>query len=82
MLDYQSPPGTGIISLDTMDLISLDPYLERGYPQQEWALLRREAPVFWYERDNVNPFWAVTKHADIIAVASQPDSFAAHSASL
>ena len=36
--------------LDEIDLTSVEPYQERGYPWAEWALLRREAPVYWYER--------------------------------
>jgi hypothetical protein len=27
------------------------------------------------ERDNVDPFWAITKHADIIAIGKQPELF-------
>jgi hypothetical protein len=37
--------------------------------------LRNNDPVFWYERDNVEPFWAITKHADIIAIGKRPDLF-------
>ncbi|MEU7599502.1 cytochrome P450 [Streptomyces sp. NPDC040724] len=29
------------------------------------AVLRREAPVHWVEAPGYNPFWAVTRHADI-----------------
>jgi cytochrome P450 len=31
--------------------------------------------VFWYERPNVEPFWAITKHADIIEISKQPELF-------
>ncbi len=66
------------LTLDTIELIDPDRYVERGYPHQEWALLRKEAPVFWYQRDNVDsPFWAITKHADIITVSRQPELFRA-----
>ena len=27
---------------------------------------------FWYEHPNVDPFWAITKHADIIEIRKQP----------
>jgi cholest-4-en-3-one 26-monooxygenase len=37
--------------------------------------LRRHDPVFWYDRSNVDPFWAITKHADIIAIGKQPEAF-------
>ncbi len=65
------------LTLDTIDIIDPDLFVQRGYPHEEWALLRREAPVFYYERPNVAPFWAITKHADIISVSSQPELFKA-----
>ncbi|MCW2551762.1 MAG: cytochrome, partial [Mycobacterium sp.] len=30
--------------------------------------LRNTAPVSWVEVPNYRPFWAVTKHADIMAI--------------
>jgi cholest-4-en-3-one 26-monooxygenase len=62
-------------TLQTLDIINPDLYVQRGYPHTEWSLLRREAPVFRYERPDVVPFWAVTKHADIIAVSRDPALF-------
>jgi cholest-4-en-3-one 26-monooxygenase len=62
-------------SLEAIDLLDPDLYVERGYPHDEWALLRSEAPVFYYERPGVRSFWAVTRHADIITVSRQPDLF-------
>lgn len=63
------------ITLDNLDIIDSDLYVQRGYPHEEWALLRREAPVFHYERPDVYPFWAITKHADLIEVSRQPELF-------
>jgi cholest-4-en-3-one 26-monooxygenase len=63
------------LSLQTIDIIDPDLYVRRGYPHEEWALLRREAPVFRYERPNVVSFWAVTRHADIITVSRDPALF-------
>src|SRR5512135_1151568 len=59
----------------TLDLVTPEHYERHGYPHAEWAWLRRHDPVFWYERANVEPFWAITKHADIIAIGKQPESF-------
>ena len=59
----------------TLDLITPEHYERNGYPHAEWAWLRRNDPVFWYERPNVDPFWAITKHADIIEIGKQPDIF-------
>ncbi|MGH7915416.1 MAG: cytochrome P450, partial [Candidatus Binataceae bacterium] len=63
------------LTLDTLDIINPDLYVQRGYPHEEWALLRKEAPVFRYQRMGVEPFWAVTTHADIVNVSRQPDLF-------
>ena len=62
-------------TLDTLDIVNPDLYVQRGYPHDEWALMRRVAPVFRYERPNVDPFWAVTRHADIVTVSRQPELF-------
>src|SRR5262245_17216970 len=59
----------------TLDVASPEHYERNGYPHPEWTWLRRHAPVFWYERPNVEPFWAITKHADIIEISKQPDLF-------
>ena len=37
------------------------------------ALLRRESPVIRVEVDAFAPFWAVTRHADVMEIARQPD---------
>ncbi|MGH7948386.1 MAG: cytochrome P450 [Candidatus Binataceae bacterium] len=63
------------LNLETLDIITPDHYQKNGYPHREWAHLRKHAPVFWYDRSNVEPFWAITKHADIIEIARQPKSF-------
>jgi len=63
------------LTLETIDILNPDLYVQRGYPHEEWTLLRREAPVFYYQRPNVEPFWAITKHADIITVSGKPDLF-------
>jgi cholest-4-en-3-one 26-monooxygenase len=59
----------------TLDVATPEHYERSGYPHAEWTWLRRHAPVFWYERPNVEPFWAVTKHADIIEISKQPELF-------
>ncbi|HVP30593.1 MAG TPA: cytochrome P450 [Myxococcota bacterium] len=39
------------------------------------ARLRREDPVARIEVDGFDPFWAVTRHADVIEIERQPDRF-------
>ena len=62
-------------TLDTLDIHSKALYVSRGYPWKEWDLLRREAPVFWYEREGIAPFWAITCHADVLAISKRADVF-------
>jgi cholest-4-en-3-one 26-monooxygenase len=63
------------ITLDTLDITDTDLYVKRGYPWREWDLLRREAPVYWYERPGFEPFWALTKYEDIAFVSRNPQIF-------
>jgi cholest-4-en-3-one 26-monooxygenase len=63
-------------SLQELDFISNRTFGEHGYPHEAWARLRREAPLCWFDRPNAQPpFWAVTKHADVITVSRQPRLF-------
>ena len=50
-------------------------YAADGYPWAEWDLLRDEAPVYWYERDNIVPFWAVTRYEDVKWISGQNTTF-------
>jgi cholest-4-en-3-one 26-monooxygenase len=59
----------------TLDVATPEHYEQHGYPHPEWTWLRRHDPVFWYERPNVDSFWAITKHADIIEIGKQPEIF-------
>ena len=63
------------IHLDTLDIHTPQLYLERGYPFAEWDHLREHAPVFWYERDDIDPFYAITRHADIQTISKYSDVF-------
>jgi cholest-4-en-3-one 26-monooxygenase len=47
----------------------------REVPHEMFELLRREAPVFWHEEDDGPGFWAVTKHADVLAISRDSDTF-------
>lgn len=58
--------------LDTIDIISPDHYQKNGYPHAEWTFLRKHHPVFHVERPRVDPFWAITRAADIKEISIQP----------
>ena len=59
--------------LSELDLVSPAKYAAEGYPHAEWTRLRAEAPVYRYERGHTEPFWAITKHADIVEVGKRRD---------
>ncbi len=61
--------------LDAIDIHSVALYHERGYPWAEWALLREHAPVYWYERDGIAPFWAITRYEDVKRISLDDKTF-------
>jgi len=62
-----------VTSLDQIDL--LEDTWAREVPHDQFALLRREAPVFWHDHPNAKGFWAITKHADVKAVSHDVATF-------
>jgi len=63
------------LTLDNLDITDTDRYVQYGYPWAAWDLLREQAPVFWYERPQFEPFWAITKHEDVGFVSRHPEIF-------
>jgi cholest-4-en-3-one 26-monooxygenase len=61
--------------LAAIDIHSIDRYERGGYPWADWDLLRDEAPVYWYERDGIAPFWAITRYKDVKYVGADDDTF-------
>ncbi len=61
--------------VDVLDLIDPARYARRGYPHDAWTRLRAEAPVAYFAPEGWQPFWAITKHADILEIAKQPLRF-------
>jgi cytochrome P450 len=61
--------------IDGLRLIDPQCYADHGYPHDEWTQLRREAPLRLFESPGWPPFWAVTRHADIVEISKQPDIF-------
>jgi len=55
-----------------LDVISDEKYESEGYPHAEWTWLRQNDPVRYFERDDCAPFWAITKHADIVDIGKRP----------
>jgi len=57
------------------ELIAPERYASDGYPHDRWTRLRREDPVHRVTANPVMPFWAITKHTDIVTIGKQPDKF-------
>jgi len=38
-------------------------------------ILRREDPIHWVEAEGFNPFWAITKHADVMQIEKDHEHF-------
>lgn len=63
------------VDIDPLDLICPQRYGANGHPHQQLAWLRQNSPVHWCEADGFQNFWAITRHADIIEVSTQPEVF-------
>ncbi|MBJ18292.1 MAG: cytochrome P450 [bacterium] len=63
------------LDFDPNDLIIPNNYGVSGQPHEIWNQLRREAPVYRCESDDFEPFYCITRHADIMAISSQPEIF-------
>ncbi len=64
-----------MIGIDPLDLVDPVRFEHRGYPHEAWTRLRAEAPVARIEVPGQRPFWAITKHADIVSISAQPLRF-------
>lgn len=62
-------------TIDANDLVDPLRYAEEGRPWELWKRLRREAPVARCESAEYAPFWAITRHADILAISRDPERF-------
>ena len=71
MSPHPAPPA----GIDPLDLVDPERFAHRGYPHEVWTHLRAEAPVAFFEPPGYQPFWAITKHADITDITAQPVRF-------
>jgi cholest-4-en-3-one 26-monooxygenase len=64
-----------ITEADGLVLVDAERCAREGYPDEVWTRLRAEAPVARFEPPGLDPFWAITKHADILEISKQPRRF-------
>jgi hypothetical protein len=57
------------------DLIASRNYGVAGQPHDAWTQLRKHAPVWRCESSEFPPFYAITRHADIVKISSKPQIF-------
>ena len=57
------------------DIVSPDVYANPELLHARYARYRREEPVTWIDQEPYRPFWAVTRHADIMEVERQHQIF-------
>ncbi len=64
-------------SRDTIDdrIVNPELYTEPEALHADYAWLRANDPVHWTEPRGYRPFWAITRHADIVAVSKANDRF-------
>jgi cytochrome P450 len=60
---------------DAIALVDAEAFARHGYPHAVWTRLRAEAPVAYCAPPGYEPFWAITKHADIMEISRQPERF-------
>src|SRR5215211_5711459 len=63
--------------LDDAGTVFIDPsaYADESRFQAATALLRREDPVHLVRGEGFNPFWAITKHADVFEIETKHTLF-------
>lgn len=61
---------------DTLDNSLVNPaaYADESI-HDAYAQLRRDDPVHWTQPTGFRPFWSITRHADIVAIAKANDRF-------
>ena len=65
------------MNVEEAGLVFTDPsaYADERRFHAACALLRRESPVHRVEAEGFNPFWAITKHADVLEIEKQHERF-------
>ncbi|GAA2901695.1 cytochrome P450 [Streptosporangium fragile] len=70
------PQSISPLTADAVDLTDMDLFTEAAAPWRMFDVLRRTSPVHWQPEPAPNKgFWAVTRHADIVAVLKDPGTF-------
>jgi len=60
---------------DALVLVDSERSAREGYPHELWTRLRAAQPVAYFAPPGYEPFWAITKHADVLEISKQPLRF-------
>src|SRR4051812_27190356 len=67
------------MQLSDIDLLDRDRFTD-GVPHEWFTFLRKEAPVYRHPEPGGPGFWVVTKHADVVAVGRDAETYSSHQA--
>ena len=67
--------NSGDVTLEYSDLVNPKTYASDDLLHPLLTKMRRDDPVVWIETPDHAPFWAITKHADIIEISRANDQF-------
>jgi cytochrome P450 len=71
-----SATSSGPEAFGDFNIIHPAQYVTHGYPHDTWTAMRKTAPVYYWTRTEGVPFWAITKHADLVAISKDPEGWA------
>jgi len=76
-LKRQTGRKTPTLANEVAKLLSPRAHADDALMNRVFARLRQLSPVHWVEVPGVKPFWAVTRHADILSVEHRSEEFGA-----
>ncbi|MBJ7425924.1 MAG: cytochrome P450 [Ilumatobacteraceae bacterium] len=65
-----------------INLISPETFAASGHPWEQYAWLRKNAPVYWHDEPNGPGFWAITKYEDVRTISRLPKVFSSYETSV
>lgn len=65
-----------------INLISPETFADTGHPWEQYAWLRKNAPVYWHDEPNGPGFWAITKYEDVRTISRLPKVFSSYETSV
>ncbi len=65
-----------------INLISPETFAATGHPWEQYAWLRKNAPVYWHDEPTGPGFWAITKYEDVRTISRLPKVFSSYETSV